>query len=569
MTKIGLCGRNQSDWPEIDFQLIQAMKAGVIKMMTVTRPSVFARLTQENPDALIITRLYDDRISTGNIVTPKQFAEKMTPLIAELLPHCRDFQIHNEPNHRDGIEGWGCDDAQAVNFASWFNEVYDILKTTFPQAMFGFPGLALPDFAHRDWRWLTLCASAIQKADWLGCHCYWQSPPDRDSVINHPNFGKNYEEYHRVYPDKTIHILECGNSNCQNNYPLPDDQQAEEYVTWSSQLPDYVASASFFIASSPDPTWQGFSFRDGSRFKPVVYRLAQLPPRPTKEPVVVASPQTDDISLTNQQIINIFSQAAYSLGIEQWSILNTAKLSLTELVKDRQGVYQGKPLSSLTLPQLYKDALDLQIARIKQQDQVQQKITGSDGDVVAQIAGQLGLDLDVVKAVFRVEAGGSGFGPGGRVKIRFENHIFWDEWGVNNADIFNAHFKYNKKQRWTGHKWRPDGGAWQECHTSQDVEYQVLNFASSLNDTAALLSISMGLGQIMGFNHRAAGYDTVQQMFEAMQDRDEQIRAFFRFVVADGNRLDAMKNKDWRKFALHYNGAGNVDAYSEAYDGVE
>lgn len=557
-TRIGVCGRNQDDWPEIDFQLIRHMRAGVVKMMSHTRPHVFSRLSQENPDMLIITRLYDDRLTNGHSITPFEFAKRMTTIIASLLPYCQTFQIHNEPNHRDGIEGWGCGDSDAVSFARWFNEAYGILKAAFPQAAFGFPGLALPDFAHRDRRWLTLCASAIQKADWLGCHCYWQSPPGQDSVINHPDFGKNYEAYHQAFPGKPLHILECGNSNCQNNYPLSDDQQAEEYAAWSATLPGYVASASFFIASSPDPFWDGFAFREGGRLKPVVNRLALYRGRVLNgEPEPVNLPK-----LTNQQVINIFSFAATELGLPQWDIMNKAGVSLLDLAGDRQGIYTGPPLDELPIGEAEQQAITRQV------ESLQPTNPPTDED----LATRYGIEPAVIEAVFKIETGGSGFGADGRVKIRFENHIFWDKWGVFNVERYNHHFLFDISTRWTGHKWRPDGGAWRDCHISQDVEYQVLNFARELDDTAPLMSISMGLGQIMGFNHRAAGYDTVQEMFEAMQTEAGQREAFLNFVVSNKKRLEALRKKDWRAFALYYNGAGNVDVYSkllsEAYQRV-
>ena len=52
-----------------------------------------------------------------------------------------------------------------------------------------------------------------------------------------------------------------------------------------------------------------------------------------------------------------------------------------------------------------------------------------------------------------------------------------------------------------------------DFHGEQDGEYEALNFARSLDDEKALLSISMGLPQILGSNSKLIGYDSVQEMF--------------------------------------------------------
>jgi len=45
----------------------------------------------------------------------------------------------------------------------------------------------------------------------------------RDGGIFHERFGLNFKHYHDQFPTKTIEILECGNSNGDNNLPITDD----------------------------------------------------------------------------------------------------------------------------------------------------------------------------------------------------------------------------------------------------------------------------------------------------------------------------------------------------------
>src|SRR6185437_10137837 len=100
--------------------------------------------------------------------------------------------------------------------------------------------------------------------------------------------------------------------------------------------------------------------------------------------------------------------------------------------------------------------------------------------------------------------------------IRFENHIFFDEWGAQSPEVFARYFLFGPDARWQGHLWRPSSTeAWREFHGDQQSEWRVFELACGLDDTAAKRAISMGAPQIMGFNYGAIGYGSVQEMFDA------------------------------------------------------
>lgn len=282
--RIGVHARWDVLFEEADYRVIRLGRVETVKMMSFTRPEVFARIKRENPEIELIVRLYDDRINTMGHPTPREFAEKMIPIMRALQPYATKFEIHNEPNHAARIEGWGPTDEDARDFNVWFLRVYDLLKTAHPWAELGFPGLAIPSFLHRDRRWLQICQPAIEQADWLGVHSYWQTPPDRVSVIFHPNFGLTFKYYHEQFPDKPIEITEFGNSNVMSSFPFTELEMAREYVEYYQELfkNRYVRSASAFLMSSSDPTWSSFTWRDeAGRMKTVVNSVAHMerPPR--------------------------------------------------------------------------------------------------------------------------------------------------------------------------------------------------------------------------------------------------------------------------------------------------
>jgi hypothetical protein len=173
--RVGVHGRNSTAWREADFEAVARANVESVKLMSFTGADVARRLREQGIEVLV--RLYDDRFKFQNHPMPAEFADRMGPFVERFRPWCTKFEVHNEPNHLTGIEGWGKEDAQARDFNAWFVEAYLTLKAHHPWAEFGFPGLAIP---HRDLEWLERCRGAVEVADWLGAHCYWQNPTEAD-----------------------------------------------------------------------------------------------------------------------------------------------------------------------------------------------------------------------------------------------------------------------------------------------------------------------------------------------------------------------------------------------------
>lgn len=278
-----VCTRNGETFPDIDFFALKKCGFGALKPMSQTKPDVFRRIRKDNPNIKFITRLYHPSFNTGGHLSPQDFFGAMQDTIAQLMPYCQDYEVHNEPNHTHGVEGWGSGDEHARDFNLWFQEVYRLLKTKFPDCQFGFPGLAVPDFLHRDVAWIKICSQAIHMADFLCCHSYWQNfDPRTDKRHLNDYWGLNFKTYHDLHPDKAIHITEAGNSaGMEPHYQLKEDMMANELVEWYREVAkyDYIRSASPFIFSSTSPEWENWDFCwiNGDRMKSVVHAVAGLP----------------------------------------------------------------------------------------------------------------------------------------------------------------------------------------------------------------------------------------------------------------------------------------------------
>lgn len=152
-------------------------------------------------------------------------------------------------------------------------------------------------------------------------------------------------------------------------------------------------------------------------------------------------------------------------------------------------------------------------------------------------ASALGVDVATVRAVADVESSGGGFLADGRPKILFERHIFARETGG----------RYNHSHPGISGPAGGYGAGGANQHLRFDQAY-------ALDPAAAMKSASWGEFQIMGFNHRMVGYDTVGQFVEAMRgSAGNQLDAFVQFIESAGLK-GALQNKDWAGFARGYNG---------------
>jgi hypothetical protein len=165
---------------------------------------------------------------------------------------------------------------------------------------------------------------------------------------------------------------------------------------------------------------------------------------------------------------------------------------------------------------------------------------------IDQIAIDLKVEVAAFRAVIAVEAAGSGFDKVGRPKALFERHHFYKHLKDAPGMQANAEAEGLAYPKW-GTKPYPKGS---------DAVYGEIERACAIDEEAALLSTSWGLGQIMGSNYKMAGCPSVQAMVEeACESEAGQLRQMAAFIKSAGLQ-DELMNKDWAKFARGYNGPG-------------
>jgi len=176
-----------------------------------------------------------------------------------------------------------------------------------------------------------------------------------------------------------------------------------------------------------------------------------------------------------------------------------------------------------------------------------QRITAGDIEDAAQ---RLGCEVAALRAVMAVESRNSGYDANRRPIILFEPHVFYRVLPPRKLQgAIDAGLAY---KRW---------GTRPYPRTS-DGNYARLSAAIDIDEECAFRAVSIGLGQILGENYKLAGCASAKEMFaRACDSEGEQLEQMASFIE-ESKLTDALRNRDWRKFARVYNGPGKVDAYA-------
>ena len=172
----------------------------------------------------------------------------------------------------------------------------------------------------------------------------------------------------------------------------------------------------------------------------------------------------------------------------------------------------------------------------------------------AKIAGALNVDTSSLLAVAEVESGGKAYATvDGRQEplIRFEGHYFDKRLTP----------EQRKRARAEGLASPKTGGV--PNPSKQADRWKIVERAAKINRDAAYESISWGLGQVMGAHWEWLGFSNVGALVAmARKSIAGQMELMARFIEKS-NLDDALRSKDWKKFAKGYNGPGYA---KNAYD---
>lgn len=180
----------------------------------------------------------------------------------------------------------------------------------------------------------------------------------------------------------------------------------------------------------------------------------------------------------------------------------------------------------------------------------------SSGEFIRDFAVKRGWDPDYLSAILQAESGQKQFDGKGRLLILPERHIFHRQLPKpKRAKAVQRGLAVPKWSRKT--QYRDLGGS------GSDKRWQFLQRWEAFHDTeTALLSMSGGAHQCMGFNHKLSGFASAREMFAAFAESGaKQEEGFVNLLIAFGLD-DEIREMDSRAIARRYNGPGQVDKYS-------
>lgn len=183
------------------------------------------------------------------------------------------------------------------------------------------------------------------------------------------------------------------------------------------------------------------------------------------------------------------------------------------------------------------------------------KLTKND---ISQIANQIGLDYATLMAFISVESGGAGFNTDGKIIIQFE-----PTWFSKYLTQFKIAHSFNRTTDSHGNRQytiQVGDKKIQNGVQGQTSEWIAFNTAFAIHPKAAMLSTSIGLMQIMGFNYASAGFSSVDAMWDSFKKGEyQQVLGGAMFIKNNVALYNALKNKDWAHVAFYYNGANYAE----------
>ena len=158
--------------------------------------------------------------------------------------------------------------------------------------------------------------------------------------------------------------------------------------------------------------------------------------------------------------------------------------------------------------------------------------------IIKKLSLQFGIEAAALASFIMTETGGKGFDDKtGKILIQFE-----PKW-------FKKHVPYAPSGLWSVNK-----------VDVQSKEWIAFNDAFAKNADGAMLSTSIGLGQIMGFHFKRLGFKSVGEMWDhAKKSLENQVWQICQFIQTDRDLKQAIIFKDWHKIAKIYNGSGYLE----------
>lgn len=257
-------------------------------------------------------------------------------------------------------------------------------------------------------------------------------------------------------------------------------------------------------------------------------------------------------------------------------------------VSPRENLPEFKGSGTLTLEQFIEyyadDVLNREVTRYVGNDSSPRTVAAAIGDRVInypqmgitnqyyeEIAQELNVDVNSIKAFAQVESGGTGFLPCGIPKILYERHVLYrnsrrrdNPLNTQNRELSSSSAYILRPNASTQaiDKYSADLGSWARFVRAYEKGW-------TLNEVSC--GVSWGAFQVLGENYRDMRLETAVKIADmSFKGEKEHLNIFLMFAKVKPGLLPALRRRDWESVARIYNGSTNVAVYAprfrSAYD---
>jgi murein DD-endopeptidase MepM/ murein hydrolase activator NlpD len=242
---LGVHGRVGEPMQAADLEALSRARPEAIKIELRETRETIEKLREDNPRILIVARAGADFSQDG--ISPEGFVRRVESDLGRLYRlGLRYFELHTKPNLQ--IEGWRRSWRSGAEFSDWFSAAVEPLKVMFPEARFGFPGIAPGDHVSGQradsWEFFLECEPAMALADWIGVNAQWMNEAGMLNVDG----GRTYEEYLVRFPEKELMICEF----CNPSHSVGSAEKGRQYLDYYRSLencPSIVAAFCYALSS--------------------------------------------------------------------------------------------------------------------------------------------------------------------------------------------------------------------------------------------------------------------------------------------------------------------------------
>ena len=237
-----------------------------------------------------------------------------------------------------------------------------------------------------------------------------------------------------------------------------------------------------------------------------------------------------DVFVEDNPIVAIESCGAEDYPLLPVDLENTISLGVAHSVTDKylaEKAESEKPAEVVNIIEKKNKAIDFNEFLSRLKNTQAPEITERD---YQEAADSIGLSKTMVKAVFHVESGASGYNDDGSLKSLLERHWVYKLANRAGAEAFER-IRASAGDR----NCNKSAGGYQGGVAEYYRAATVCASGHPESLRIALESMSFGRPQIMGFNYEKAGYNSAQEMVEAMHaDEEYHLKAFLSFIKAEG-----------------------------------